>query len=567
MYQLERLGGARLTSTARHLNVPSLFIAVAGHVPDRLAIVHRGTRLSFADLLEQANQVAHGLAKIGLGSVEPRASLPGWLSGQDHVAIVLRNGPEYLEAMLGAFIQRAVPFNVNFRYTAQELADIFADARPAAVVVHDEFAEAVADACGRAECSATLIQVPDGTGRPLADGALAWGDFIGTAPTRPPRRDWSPDDVYMLYTGGTTGRPKGVLWRQADAIVAAFNVVDRAGRPFESVHAAAEAARSRRRPPIVLPAPPFMHGAAQWLALGTLMTGGQVVIQDDVIGLNPPSLLDAIEREGVTHLAIVGDAFARPLAESLEAHPRDVPTLRALLNGGAALSDGVRDRLLAALPHRHIFDSTGSSESGREATREFTERGAIAEMAPLDGTVVVSEDRSRCLDAGDEEVGWLARSGHIPLGYLRDETKTRQTFPVITGCRYVVPGDRARLRSDGTISVLGRDSTTINTGGEKVYAEEVEAALVSHPAVRDAVVVGRPSERWGHEVVAVVSVREPLFATALIDHAGRTLARYKLPKEVLFVAEVPRTPAGKADRRAAQAVVARYGLAAAASTP
>ena len=537
--------------------VPALLAALSERFPDRPALVHRATRLSFAELAQSANQVAGGLAGLGLGAVEPRAGLPGWVSGQDHVGLVLRNGPEYIEAMLGAFTQRAVPFNVNYRYTAQEMAEVFADARPLAVVVHDAFAEVVGEAVRRAGCPTAVIQVPDGSGRPLTTGALSWAEFTRGGPGAAHRTDWSPDDLYMLYTGGTTGRPKGVLWRQADIIVSGFAVLDRSGRPFASVAHLLTAVEARPRRRIVLPAPPFIHGAAQWIALGALLTGGQVVIQDDVTTLDPGSLFDVVEREGVTEVAIVGDAFGRPLAESLEARPRALRTLRTLLNGGAALSEGVRNRLLKALPHVRLHDGTGASETGRQATRRFDASGGTPELAPVDDrTVVVSEDRLRLLRPGNEEIGWLATGGRIPLGYLGDAAKTAETFLVIDGVRYSVPGDRARLLPDGNIVLLGRDSTMINTGGEKVFGEEVEAAILSHPAVCDAVVVGRPSERWGQEIVALVAVREPVDADDLLTHACRVLARYKLPKEVLFVAEVPRTPAGKADHRSARAIAA-----------
>jgi acyl-coenzyme A synthetase/AMP-(fatty) acid ligase len=240
----------------------------------------------------------------------------------------------------------------------------------------------------------------------------------------------------------------------------------------------------------------------------------------------------------------------------LEARPRPLPSLRAFVNGGAALSDGVRDWLLAAVPHARVVDSIGSSESGRQTSRQYRAPGGRAAMAPLAGTVVVSEDRRRVLVPGDEEIGWLARSGRVPLGYLGDPEKTQQTFPPIDGVRYAVPGDRARWLADGTVEVLGRDAAVINTGGEKVFGEEVEAALVSHAAVSDAVVVGRPSPRWGQEVVALVALGAPVSTDALLEHAAGRLARYKLPKRIVVADAVPRTLAGKADHRAVHALLA-----------
>lgn len=541
------------------LSFPEVFLAVAAAVPERTCLVHRDVRRSFSELSRIVCQVGHVIAGAGAGFERPRTGLSGWESGQGHVALVLRNGPEYLEAMLGAGVARAVPFNVNFRYTVPELTEVLADARPRVVVVHDEFADTVNEAIGRAGLSSLVLQVPDQTGRPLAPGGVRWSDAVTAASDQPPRTDWSPDDLYMLFTGGTTGKPKGVLWRHADALVAAFGVVSRSGAPFDSVESLVAHVVNRSHQRVVLPAPPLIHGAAQWVALGTLLLGGRVVIQDDVTTLSPDSILSTIEREEVTELLIVGDAFGRPLVESLEGRPRQLPSLRSILNGGAALSDTVRDRLLEALPHVRVVDNLGSSESGRQAARQYSGRGTTTNLEPIDDNVILSEDRSRVLTSADGEVGWLARRGRLPLGYLNDEAKTGRSFPVVDGVRYVVPGDRAQMLPDGRIQVLGRDATTINTGGEKVFGEEVEAVLVSHPAVRDALVVGRPSERWGQEVVALIVIDPAREHDDLVAYMSEHLARYKQPKQLLTVPEIPRTPAGKPDHRAAHAILDRLG--------
>jgi acyl-CoA synthetase (AMP-forming)/AMP-acid ligase II len=544
-------GGVPMEITA-----PAALFAVAAVAPDRVCLVHRDVRYSLADLVGRVSRAARVFSEAGAGFEQQRASLQGWESGQGHVALMLRNGPEYLEAMLGAFVSRAVSFNVNFRYTADEFAEVLADARPRVVVVHDEFSEVAGEAIARVGGVGLVLQVPDGTGRPLLPGAMRWSDALGAAADDPPRTDWSPDDLYMLYTGGTTGKPKGVLWRQADALVAAFNIVSRDGRPFDSVGELAAEAAGRAHQRIVLAAPPLIHGASQWFALGALLQGGRVVFPDDVSRLDADSIFAAIDRESVTELLLVGDAFARPLVEGLESSSRQLPSLRAVVNGGAALSRSVRDRLFDALPDVRVIDSIGSSESGRQAARQFRGKGSEAEMEPLDGNVVLSADRSRVLRPDDAEIGWLARRGRVPLGYLHDEARTVRTFPVVDGVRYVVPGDRARVLADGTIEVLGRDATTINTGGEKVFGEEVEAALATHPAVREALVLGRSSPRWGQEVVALVAVDATVSEAELTAHVVRRLARYKVPKEVIFVAAIPRTPAAKPDYRAAQALLA-----------
>jgi acyl-CoA synthetase (AMP-forming)/AMP-acid ligase II len=299
-----------------------------------------------------------------------------------------------------------------------------------------------------------------------------------------------------------------------------------------------------------------MHGAAHWNALSCWLAGGTVVIQDETDHLHPVDVLDTCEREAVGSLLIVGDAFARPLLDELERTPRDLGALRFLMTGGAVLSPAIKDRFVAALPDLRIVDILGSSETGRHGLNT-TRAGAEAEpgvFAPSSTTVVLDPDRRRVLAPGEAEVGWLAQRGRVPLGYLGDRRRTEATFPRIDGVVHAVAGDRARLRADGRIELLGRDSVTINTGGEKVHAEEVEQALKDHPSVYDALVVGRPSERWGQEVVAVVSVTDGFDPAVVGQAAARHLARYKLPKDYVVVPEVQRSASGKPDYAWARAV-------------
>jgi fatty-acyl-CoA synthase len=302
---------------------------------------------------------------------------------------------------------------------------------------------------------------------------------------------------------------------------------------------------ARRRSLRTLPSAPFMHGAAHWNALSAWATGGTVVVQDDPTRFDPADVLATCARTGVTALQVVGDPFARPLLEELARTDHDLSALRFLLSGGAVLSAPVKARLTAALPGLTIVDVLGSSETGRQAVTKG--EGAFV---PERTAVVLSDDLARRLAPGDPEAGWLAQVGRVPMGYLGDEARTRATFPVLDGVRFAVSGDKVRLLADGRLDFLGRESVTINTGGEKVFAEEVEQALTSHPAVRDAVVVGRPSERWGQEVVAVFSLvdgasRPP--DAELRDHCRTSLAGYKLPKAFVTVPTVRRSPAGKAD--------------------
>jgi fatty-acyl-CoA synthase len=305
--------------------------------------------------------------------------------------------------------------------------------------------------------------------------------------------------------------------------------------------------------------PPLMHGAAQWGVFNTISTGGWVAMPDDVRRLNADALLRLAERERVLGIPVVGDAMARPLIDQIEKGDYDLSGLMAITNGGAPLSPTVRDRLLAALPNLMIMDAVGASESGAQMTTIATKGSdvATATFTALDDTTVVAADFSRVLQPG-EGVGWLARRELVPLGYLGDAEKTARTFPTIDGVRWSIPGDKARLLSDGRIELLGRDSVTINSGGEKIFAEEVERAVASHPAVYDVTVAGRPSERWGNEVVAIVQFAEGKSASdeELAEACRTHIADYKIPKAFVRVDTVVRSPSGKADYRWAKAVAA-----------
>ncbi len=534
--------------------IATLQEAIAEAVPERECIVWRDRRLRWADLTERSRRLANGLLGAGTGgTVDHATAAAGWVSPHDHVALYLTNGNEYLEAMLGAWKAGAAATNVNYRYTAEELAYVLADADTVAVVYHARFAPVLAAALPHAPTVRTLVVVDDGSGTDPVPGSVGYEALLAASSADRPDLDWCPDDRYVVYTGGTTGSPKGVLWRQGDFLHTALglrgtqdDIVERARRPDR---------------PRALPAPPFMHGAAHWNALSCLLAGGTVVIQDDTEHLDAADVLDTCERERVGSLLIVGDAFARPLLDEVRRRPRDLSGLRALMTGGAVLSPAIKSQLVAELPTLRIVDILGSSETGRHGLAT-TAADADAEpgvFAPSDTTVVLDEARERQLAPGDPASGWLAQRGRVPLGYLGDEAKTRATFPRIDGVVHAVAGDRARLRADGRIELLGRDSVTINTGGEKVHAEEVEQALKAHPGVYDALVVGRPSERWGTEIVAVVAPdpgAPDLDTDEVRAAAGEHLARYKLPKAFVLVDRVQRSASGKPDYAWARQVAA-----------
>jgi fatty-acyl-CoA synthase len=547
-------------------NLAQVHEAVEAVVPDRHCVIVRDRRLTYRDMGERSRRVAHALRARGLGSVRPREQLAAHQSGQDHLALFLHNGHEYLEAMLGAFKARVVPCNVNYRYVAEELEYVLRDSSARGLVFHSALAPVVAEVRDRLGPLEVLWQVGDGSGGTLVEGAEWYEDALAAAsPTLAPElvASWSPDDLYVLYTGGTTGRPKGVLWRQADIFVAALGGrrldTDEEWRGLDQLRAHAPSGGAR-----LMPTPPFMHGAAHWMAFNGFANANTIVLSSVSDRFDPVDVVEVVEAEQVEVLMIVGDAFGRPLVEELERRGGAPSSLLVLISGGAPLSPGTKQRLLEVAPSTVLLDGLGASETGQQASR-LSSAGAAATAGtfePGPGACVLSEQLDRLLGPDDAELGWLAQTGRVPLGYLGDPERTARTFPVIGGERYAVPGDRARWRPDGSLELVGRDSTTINSGGEKIFAEEVEQALLRHEAVADCVVVGRRSERWGEEVVAVVQLRSGALAgdDDLVREAGRHLARYKLPKAIVRVPEVRRAASGKADYRWAARVAAGDGV-------
>ena len=531
--------------------------AIAASRPDELCLVFRDRRFTWADVTDRTRRLANHFVANGLGCHVEREHLTGSDSGQDHLAIYLFNGNEYLESMLGAFKARVAPLNVNYRYVAAELRYLLNDSKATAIVVHSQFAPTLAEVLGDVPSLRVILQVDDESGHPLLPGAVWYEDALAAAsPDKPPVQA-SGDDLYILYTGGTTGMPKGVLWRSDDANVECFGG-SRTAVTLDDF--ATEAVGGLR----ALLAPPFMHGAGHWMSFRTWNSGGTIFIQDVPERLDPRDVWGLIGREQLNFLLIVGDAFARPLLDELDratkdADEYDLSSLTVILSGGAPLSANLKDEFIAHLPTTMIVDGLGSSEAGGQVSQVSAGANATTGTFPLGpGNHVLSGDLDRELAPGEDELGWLAKSGRLALGYLGDPAKTARTYPVINGVRYAIPGDRAKLRADGIVELHGRDSVTINSGGEKIFAEEVEAAVKAHDAVYDCVVAGRPSERWGNEVVAVVRIRENHAATEeqLLAEAERHIARYKLPKAFVFVDEIVRSPSGKADYRWAKQVAA-----------
>ena len=517
--------------TAPSFNLADLFRVVATAVPDREALVHGPRRLTYAALDDRVRRLAAVLVAQGVG--------PG-----DHVGLHLHNSTEYLEGMLAAFLVRAVPVNINYRYVEDELRYLFDDADLVALLHEPAFAPLIEAVRGDVPALRSTLARGDEYERALASVEPLEPESVA---------DRSGDDHYVLYTGGTTGMPKGVVWRHEDIFFAALGG---GGQPPITApdELAERAERGRTR---MLPACPFMHGSAHWMGLSALFTGGTIVL-DDESGFDPARIWSLIEAERVTYLVIVGDAFARPLVEALGSGTWDLSSLTVILSGGAILSPTVKDALLAALPGCLVVDGFGASETGGQGQMVAVPGAAGSNPRfTMDAQTTVLDDDLRPVVAGSGVVGRLARRGRVPLGYHKDPAKSAATFPVIDGVRWAVPGDLATVEEDGTITVFGRGSVSINTGGEKVHPEEVEAALKGHPSVFDAVVVGVADERWGQRVAAVVELRPGAGAAPTLDelatHARRTLAGYKVPRSVVVVDRIQRSPSGKADYRWARA--------------
>lgn len=541
-----------MSDTAHQFTVPGAADAVAAVIGDRDFIVQGGRRYTYAQILERSNRLARYLHSRGLGTKTERSELDGHEVGQDLLGIYAYNGPEYVEAMLGSWRARVAPFNVNYRYVKSELQYLLEDSGASALIYHASFAPRVADVKRSLPRLRVLIQIADESGNDLVHGAVDYDSIVNAGSAEPPPVEPSPDDLYVLYTGGTTGMPKGVLWRQHDIFMTSFGGRNMAtGELTQSYDEIAK--RVQENPGTkIFTLPPLMHGAAQWSVMTALTTGQTVVFSETPQRFDADEVVRTVEREKVLAVQVVGDAMARPLADALERSSGDLSSMAVVANGGALLTPTAKQRLIDVKPGLIVMDGVGSSETGIQMSH-MSAPGAVSTGKFTAGpdTFVASEELDSILEPGHDGIGWLAQRGFVPLGYKGDAAKTAKTFPVIDGVRFSIPGDRARHLADAGIELLGRESQTINSGGEKIFVEEVETALLSHPGVADVVVSGRPSERWGQEVVAIVALVDGASADAqeLIDHASNSIARYKLPKAVVFRPVIERSPAGKADYR------------------
>ncbi|HUD17908.1 MAG TPA: acyl-CoA synthetase [Acidimicrobiales bacterium] len=531
----------------RQFNLADLFEVVVDTVPDRLALVAGPARLTYRELDDRANRFGHYVQARGIGTGA-------------HVGILAHNCAPWAEAMVGCYKARTVPINLNFRYVAAELSYLIENADLKMLVFERALAplvtESLADS-GQSDAISLLViddgsatgPVPSATDYEVALGSVGDGRDFG------PR---SPDDIYALYTGGTTGMPKGVLWRQEDIFFAAMGGGGWGASPITRADELADRINTNESARLVmLVVAPLMHGNAQWVMWNAFMMGGTAVLYTDHC-YDPDALWRLIGDEGVVSIGLVGDAMARPLAEALASAPTgtyDTSSLVIIGSGGAMLSATVKDELRKQLPNVMVMDRFGSSESGAQGAVEDGATGPRFAMS--DDTSVLNEDL-RPLTPGDGQMGRLARTGRIPIGYYKDRAKTEATFPVdADGVRWSVPGDLASVEPDGTITVHGRGSASINSGGEKIFPEEVEAAIKTHPDVFDAIVVGLPDDRFGERVAVVVQPRGGQGTPTLEDlqdHCRAHIAGYKIPRQMLTVQSIPLTAAGKPDGKAARAL-------------
>ncbi|MFE2485251.1 acyl-CoA synthetase [Streptomyces mirabilis] len=530
-------------------NLADLFESVVDVVPGREALVyidHPGTgaerRLTYAQLDAAANCVAHHLIDSGIR--------PG-----EHLGLHLYNGVEYVQTVLGCLKARIVPVNVNYRYVEEELVYLYRDADLVALVFDTEFTDRVAAALPRASALRHLLRVGDAAADTASLPAL---DFAEAEAAGSPERGFPPrsaDDQFIIYTGGTTGMPKGVMWRQEDLFFSGLGGGAPTGEPVTKPEELAERVAAGGEGITFFPTPPLMHGTSTLTAFIGFNFGQRVVIHRKFV---PEEVLRTVERERVTSMSLVGDAMLRPLIDALRGPMKgtDCSSMFSVSSSGAIMSETVREQFQSLVPNVMLLNNYGSSESGFNGT-------ATADSGAGQGFRLRVNSRTQVVDPATYEPvavgepGRVAQRGHVPLGYYNDPKKTAETFFQKDGERWVLLGDMATVDEEGIVTVLGRGSQCINTGGEKVYPEEVEQALKSHPDVYDALVAGVPDEKWGNHVAAVVQLREGAGSPSLEDiqtHCRGHLAGYKIPRQLVITDTIQRSPSGKADYRWARAV-------------
>ena len=527
-------------------NLADLFEAAVDAYPEREYLVADGKRRTYAEMEARANQLAHHLAAQGIG--------PG-----DHVGIYAYNSVEWVETAWAVFKLRAIWININYRYVKDELRYLLTNADLKALVYQREFSPLVAALLPELPQLRHVIVIEDGSDVEPAPGAVAYEDALaGESEVR----DFGPrsgDDLYILYTGGTTGMPKGVVWRHEDVFYALGGGTDPVTNE-RITDPAAMVVKGANGGLVHLPVAPLMHGATQWCVMGQSFVGAKIVL---MAKFDPHEVWRLVGDEKVNSVMITGDAMGKPLIESLgdEGTDHDLSTLLAVVSSAALFSAPVKDQFFERLPNLVITDAIGSSEGGNNGMTVVTAGNTAMKSGPtvhLLGATVVFDENLDPVEPGSGVIGKIGRSGDIPLGYYNDPKKTAEVFVQVRGTRFVMPGDYATVETDGSITLLGRGSIVINSGGEKIFPEEVESAVRSHPDVMDAIVCGAPDERWGQTVAAIIQPRvghEAPSLESLQAHCRESIAGYKLPRRLYVVDAVERSPSGKPDYTWAAAIV------------
>ena len=531
-------------------NAADIFEGVVDRVPDREAIVHGSTRLTYKELDARSNKAANALKKLGIKK-------------GSHIGIYAFNCVEWLEIMLGAYKLCAIPININYRYVEEELKYLIDNADMEAIFYHKQFSNKLENIKNHLPLLKDFICIEDNSGKDdVIDKSYNFEDLIANEDESRLDVDRSGDDKYILYTGGTTGMPKGVVWRMEDVLMTLGGGIDAVtGEKYPTPEAFAD--KCLQDQTIALALAPFMHGGAQWQSFNSFFSGWKLIINDQV-SFDADYVWEVVAKEKVMNLTIMGDAMGRPLCDAL---PRaiekglDLSSLFVLSSTASVFSASIKDTILEYLPNLFLIDAVGSSETGATGVNIHTKDGKLKDsgggpkFTKPNFSEILNLDTKEVIPPDDTEtIGYLARKGHVPVAYYKDEEKSKKTFIELGGVRYSIPGDMAKYEEDGQMTLLGRGSVSINSGGEKIFPEEVEMALKAHPNIFDCLVVGVKDDRWGQKVVAVIQRREndELSLDDIKDVASKYIASYKMPKEIVFSELIERAPSGKPNYQWAQ---------------
>lgn len=530
-------------------NAADIFEGVVQRIPDREAVVLGETRLTYKELDARANKAAHALKKLNI-------------SQGSHIGIYAFNCIEWLEIMLGAYKLCAIPININYRYVEEELKYLMNNADIEAIFFHQQFSDKLNNIADALPLLKTYVSINDGSDAKSDLVCVDYEALIEHESEEQVPQLRSGDDQYILYTGGTTGMPKGVVWRMEDVLMTLGGGIDAVtGEKYPTPEALADKCLQDQTTALALA--PLMHGAAQWQSFNAFFSGWKLVFNDQVT-FDAHHAWDLIAKERVMNLTITGDAMGRPLCDALPAALQrglDLSCLFVIASSASVFSSSIKDTMITLLPNLFIIDAVGSSETGATGVNIHTKNGKLKDSGggpkfnKPDFSAILNLETQQIIPQSDTEtIGYLARKGHVPIAYYKDPEKSKKTFIDVEGERFSVPGDMAKYESDGQITLLGRGSVSINSGGEKIFPEEVEMALKAHPNVFDCLVVGVKDETWGQKVVAVIQRRDSSELTLedLKETSAKYIASYKMPKALIFSDLIERAPSGKPNYQWAQ---------------